>query len=224
MSVLTLGTHRLPAAEVALIRSLIRLFAHTPSFRWRFVESGPCDAVIVDATLSEAPVAEVAKLARVVLKVTRHPAADAPDTLQRPIRADKLRAWLERQVPESRQAQALAPVGETLRAARTARHIRFKLRRWPSAALLKNDPQRIRLATLLARRALGPLELSSISQLPHEQCLEFVDALRQAGLVEMQEAPGIAPAASTTAASPRASAKPPFAHGLITGIRRHLGL
>jgi len=224
MPVLTLGAHQLPAAEVALIRSLVRLFSHTSSFHWRFVDSGPCDAVIVDTELPPAELAEAGRRARAVLKVTRAYAPGQPDTLQRPIRADQLKAWLERQATEQRLMRAAhGPPAPAAAAGGTAKpvHLRFKLRRWPSAALLRNDPQRIRLATLLSRRALGARELSRISQLPAEQCQDFVDSLCQADLLEVLELPATA---SPAAVAARPAPPPSLAHGLISGIRRRLGL
>jgi len=219
MFVLTLGAHRLPAVEVALIRSLVRLFSHTPSFRWHFVDSGLCDAVIVDQDLPQAELAEAGQRAPAVLKVTRAYVPGEPDMLQRPIRADQLKAWLERQAIELRLTNAdrhLPRPAATAGGMTRNLHLRFKLRRWPSAVLLRSDPQRIRLATLLARRALCARELSHISQLSIEQCQDFVDTLRQADLLEVLEV--------TAPASCPVRPAPSFAYGLIGGIRRRLGL
>jgi len=220
MTAFTLGVHNLPAAEVVLIKTLLRLFSHDASFQWRFAEAGPFDAVLADATCVAGH--PPASLARAVLKITRVNAAMDADSISRPIRAEQLQAWLERQEQRVRALPRLPVIEPRRPAVKGGGGIRFKLRRWPSAALLKNDPQRIRLATLLARRALGARELSSISRLPAEQCQDFVDTLRQADLLEVLEAPTTAasPAAATARPAPPAS----FAHSLITGIRRRLGL
>lgn len=210
MTRFTLGVHHLPAAEVVLIKTLIRLFAHDPQFRWRFADTGPFDVVLTDAA-GAAP-APPPQLARTVLKITRASAAGHDDShsISRPIRAEQLQAWLEQQEPWLRtlpRPSAAAPkrvMGESGG---------FKLRRWPSAALLNNDPQRIRLATLLARRPLGARELSRISQVPVAQCQAFVDTLSEAGLLE-----------AAAAAQPRPAPRTAFAQDLISGIRRRLGL
>ena len=106
--------------------------------------------------------------------------------------------------------------------------MRFKLRRWPPAALLRSDPNRIRMATVLSRRALNAAELSSISGQSVGDCQAFLQTLQTTGLVEMQqEAPvAAAPASTDTASRPAAPtmAKPTFARSLISGIRRRLGL
>jgi hypothetical protein len=219
MTAFTLGVHNLPAAEVVLIKTLMRLFPATATFKWRFAETGPFDAVLTDAThaADEVP----AKLARAVLKITRADAATDADCITRPIRAEQLQAWLALQ---GELLQLLPrPAARSSRVATAhAAGTRFKLRRWPSAAVLKNDPQRIRLATLLSRRALGTRELSHISRLPADLCQDFVDTLQQTGLIEVERAPA---AAAAPRKAPAAAAVPrPLAGGLIDGIRRRLGL
>ena len=47
MPALTIGAYKLPAAEVILIKTLIRLFGHSPDFKWRFADTGPFDAVLI---------------------------------------------------------------------------------------------------------------------------------------------------------------------------------
>lgn len=227
MTAFTLGVHNLPAAEVVLIKTLIRLLPAAGTTRWRFAETGPYDAVLTDATHvgGEVP----ASLARAVLKITRAQAATDADSIARPIRAEQLQAWLTRQgarlqllprlaVPAARPA---APGVAGSAAPSHATSPRFKLRRWPSAALLKNDPHRIRLATLLSRRALAAHELSHISRLPAQQCQDFVDTLHQTGLIEVERVEAIVVARKAPAAPMLAR---PLASGLIGGIRRRLGL
>jgi len=48
MSILGLGTYKLPAAEVVLVQMLVRLLGHGDAFRWRFVTEPPYDALLVD--------------------------------------------------------------------------------------------------------------------------------------------------------------------------------
>jgi len=107
--------------------------------------------------------------------------------------------------------------------------LRFKLRRWPPAALLRSDPNLIRMATLLSRRALNAAELATISQQPVQECQAFLTTLQTTGLVDVQKEPAPAPAPAPAAAGAPAPAAPPkpaptFARGLISGIRRRLGL
>jgi hypothetical protein len=232
MTAFTLGVHNLPAAEVVLIKTLIRLLPAAGTVRWHFAETGPYDAVLTDTTQvgGEVP----ASLARAVLKITRARAAADADSIARPIRAEQLQAWLTRQgerlqllprlaVPAaSRAAPSAAGTAAVSAAPSHATGPRFKLRRWPSAALLKNDPHRIRLATLLSRRALAAHELSHISRLSTQQCQDFVDTLHQTGLIEVERTPA---ATATPRKAPAAAVVPrPLAGGLIGGIRRRLGL
>ena len=104
MSALRLGTYRLPAAEVILVRTLMRLYAHDASFHWTYAEAPPYDAVLADGTTAEGSGPDPERLARAVLRLTRLGAGTGPDTLERPLRADKLQGWLKR--VESGQAGA----------------------------------------------------------------------------------------------------------------------
>ena len=238
MSTLRLGAYKLPAAEVVLVQTLFRLYAHGDSFRWTFVTAPPYDALLVDGTTDDGMHPEVDGMAKAVLRLTRMNAPAAPNTLQRPIRADRLQDWLkttEHDLLETRPAtvlvedtapQATAPAEPPAVAAPPPSPVRFKLRRWPPAALLRGDPNRIRMATLLSRRALNAAELATISQQPINECQAFLMTLQTTGLVDVQNEVPVQPSAAAAPAAPTtpAAPKPAFARGLISGIRRRLGL
>ena len=237
MSTLRLGAYQLPAAEVVLVQTLFRLYAHGDAFRWTFVTAPPYDALLVDGTTEEGMSPAVDNMAKAVLRLTRMHAGQAPNTLERPIRADRLQEWLkatEHDLLQTRPATLLDdeptqpnPVEAAAPApAVPVNPVRFKLRRWPPAALLRGDPNRIRMATLLSRRALNAAELSTISQQPVQECQAFLTTLQTTGLVDMQKEAPPAPAPAADARAPAAPPKPPptFARGLISGIRRRLGL
>ena len=238
---LRLGAYKLPAAEVVLIQTLFRLYAHSGDFNWTFVTDPPYDALLVDGASPEADSPEVARLAKAVLRLTRMNGEAGPDMLQRPIRADKLQDWLNsvaygfqdtRPVaasspPFSEPPHSMEPEAPEI----AVSPVRFKLRRWPPAALLRSDPSRIRMATVLSRRALNAAELSSISGQSVSDCQAFLQTLQTTGLVEMQQEVPVVVAPANTEASSRpataaaaAVAKPTFARSLISGIRRRLGL
>ncbi|MDO5691762.1 MAG: hypothetical protein Q4G70_04675 [Pseudomonadota bacterium] len=238
MSTLRLGAYKLPAAEVVLVQTLFRLYAHGDAFRWTFVTSPPYDALLVDGTTEEGLSSAVDGMAKAVLRLTRMNAGDAPNTLGRPIRADRLQAWLKLVEADLLDTRATTPLdeatelgpatGDPANMAETAINpLRFKLRRWPPAALLRADPNRIRMATLLSRRPLNAAELATISQQPLQECQAFLNTLQTTGLVDIQrDEPAATPAAGPPAkasATPAAPA-PAFARGLISGIRRRLGL
>ena len=233
MPVLRLGAYNLPAAEVVLVQTLFRLFAHDTSFRWAFVDKAPYDALLVDGTAPESSSAEVGRLTRFVLRLTRMHAPEAPNTLQRPIRADRLHDWLvsvDRSMQQTlspdaadsliEQAESLAAATERVLLTST---LRFKLRRWPPGALLRKDPARIRMATLLSRRALSTAELAGLSGQPLEDCQAFMQLLQTTGLVSLQQEPA-ATAAQPPAADEETPRKSGFGRGLIAGIRRRLGV
>ena len=231
MPVLRLGTYKLPAAEVILVRTLMRLYAHDSAFRWTFVDTAPYDALLVDGTTADGNNGEAARLARAVLKLTRMNEGDGSDTIERPLRADKLQAWLKRAERDFVVTRPMTQPGEPVVEAAPSGPtpgIRFKLRRWPPATMLRNDPQRIRMATLMSRRALQVSELATISGQPLNECQTFVRNLQLVGLLDVQEAapPPAAPAVGTAPAASAAAtpARPSFARGLIGNIRKRLGL
>ncbi|MFT4195148.1 hypothetical protein [Ottowia sp.] len=48
MSMLRLGTHELPAAEVVLVQTLFRLFAYRENFHWCLASAPPYDALLMN--------------------------------------------------------------------------------------------------------------------------------------------------------------------------------
>lgn len=264
---LRLGAYKLPAAEVVLVQTLFRLYAHGDTFNWTFVTAPPYDALLADGTTDEGASPEVDRMARAVLRLTRANPEAPPNTLPRPIRADHLLNWLkavEREwqnpsapAPASAKPAAPAPAApvsavksapaspapsasaDTVAKPRSKptssappSPVRYKLRRWPPAAMLRNDPHRIRMATLLSRRALNAAELADISGQPVGECQAFLQLLHSTGLVLPHPDPATAAASApanepTRAAAPApapAAPKPTFARSLISGIRRRLGL
>ena len=234
MSTLRLGTYQLPAAEVVLVRTLFRLFSHGESFRWTFVDQPPYDALLVDGTSGEATSPEVLRMAKAELRLTRMHADPAPNSLPRPLRADQLQDWLkttEHELLETRPAPVVPePMAQTDAPATDpaletgVQPLRFKLRRWPPAALLRGDSNRIRMATLLSRRAFNAAELATVGQQSFSDSQTFLQVLLSTGLVDVQ-GESLQPAGGAPrAALPVAAPTPSLARGLISGIRRRLGL
>lgn len=234
MATLRLGAYELPPGEVVLVQTLLRLFQQGSPSHWTFVNAPPYDALLADGTTESSQKLDADTMAHAVLRLTRMHDADAPNTLQRPIRAERLQKWLEvveRDLLGARPAEPVVPesaatdrpADETALAAEgTAADLtRFKLRRWPPAIALRGDAARIRMATMLSRRALSVTELATLSRQSETDCRKFLTLLRSTGLVE-QRAPTPAPTPDAAAAAP--VAQPRFGRGLIAGIRRRLGL
>ncbi|MDQ3060272.1 MAG: hypothetical protein M3R45_12270 [Pseudomonadota bacterium] len=229
MSKFRLGTYRLPPGEMVLIRTLVRLFSQDAAFGWVLTDEGPYDALIVNDTLPSAHEAQTAPVASIVLKLTAGNSAPSPHTLQRPIKAEKLQGWLKTAALELSARRAAAPPA-SLAAIPQAR---FKLLRWPPNAVLQNDAKLIRMSTLLSRRALQLSELAELSHQSAEACLMFIEKLMPMQLIACEALatptagasfavlqPGGAPAPKPASAS----APMPFHRGLISGIRKRLGL
>lgn len=214
MNTLRLGAHALSPGEVVLVQTLFRLYGRDRPFPWTFVTAPPYDALLVDGTATD----QAEHMARAVLRLTRMNAADAPGTLQRPIRADRFQDWL-RAIEADLLEPTLVPPPAAVGPMGQVEAVRFRLRRWPPAILLRADPRRVRLATLLSRRALCSVELAQLSQQTPAECQSFLSLLQSAGLVERDHP---MPASGVTATPPAAPhrARP----GWVASIRRRLGL
>lgn len=67
--------------------------------------------------------------------------------------------------------------------------IRYRIRRWPVAAFLDDDPEKVRMAGLLARQALSMDELADLSGQTLVRCADFLQALHEQDVLEVQVPP-----------------------------------
>lgn len=171
-------------------------------------EAGPANAPQATPAPAAAPVAQPAPAPTDAEPVAHFTPAPAPVPAPTP-------------APAARPAPSPAPVPTA-----AASGPRYRLRRWPPAAMLRADARRIRMATLLSRRAFTDTELTEASQHPLAEVQSFLMVLQGTGLVlveQPQPAQAAAPAPAASAANP-VLGKPSFARSLISGIRRRLGL
>lgn len=212
---LRLGAIDLPAKDVAYVRALVRLFAHTEKLNWSFTDAPPYNAVVADKRAHAANAGFFSKFGGIVLTLCETAGAPAADTVAYPIRANQFRDWLKLRQSSlldlSSHASASTPPAADGR--------RFKLRRWPQAALLRGDPAALRMATLMSRNAMSTAQLAALALLPEEACRAFVGVLADAGLLVESVAAiageGVAPAIAAAA---------PVRMGLMASLRRHLGI
>lgn len=114
---------------------------------------------------------------------------------------------------------------------------RHRLKRWPRAAVLRADPKRIRMATLLSRRALNVRDLTALTGYGAHECEVFMQVLRSSAMLaddvpnrtpEPAPALGATPTRTPTVpvavATTHPSVAPSLARGLIASFRRSLGL
>jgi len=218
MSILRLGVYKLPAPEVAVIQTIVQLYATDMAFPWALAGEPPYDALLVDESTTADERSELADIVGVVLTLTRRNAGGQPGTMERPIRADKLQQWL-RNVEDTLRAEGAGRSAMEEQAAllevESSDSVRFKLRRWPSVLLLRNDPDKTRMAGLLARRPLNAIELAGLSKLPLSRCVTFLQTLRSAGMLKLH----VVHVASADAEGDATSSR---GFGLFTPVRNHL--
>lgn len=257
MSDLRLGAINLDAKDIAYIRALVRLFSHTEKLGWAFTEHPPYHAVIADRKARAVNPSFFQRFQGLVLTLVEPPGMPEKDTVAYPIHANQFRDWLK-----ARQGELLgalysekAPLqrAERLERRKKARagdgpgnprlavlgSRRFKLRRWPAASLLRENPLHMRIATLMSRNALSVPQLMTLTGQPDAACRRVVAILHDEGLlVELEPvAAGNAPGAQTApalagtvsnavpgAAAPGAAESAPARRGLMASLRRRLGL
>lgn len=106
-----------------------------------------------------------------------------------------------------------------------SRFERFRLRRWPEAALLGRHRYHVRLASFLSTRHLSVDELVGFSNVNAADCTRFLQALGDAGLLDARAEQPTAPAQAAASAH-AAAARPAAASGssLFSRLRRRLGM
>jgi hypothetical protein len=227
---LRFGVQGLPAAEAALVRTLFKLYQHgTGDFRWELVDAPPYHAVLVDfnATLvGHEP-------AKAVLTIGPSSLGALPNSLVRPLRSEMLEAWLMQTqrrfisaaAPSEPKIQQQTPPASAASLAGCQETGSHKLLRWPPAAMLRNDPRLIRMATVLARRPVTAGELARVSQQPLDSACAFLTTLRNAALLDSsmlaQSRLQSGPASAMSGPAPTA---PKIERGLMNRIRLRLGL
>lgn len=188
---LRLGTYKLPAAETALIQTLLRLYAASGAGHWTYASEPPYDALLADGSTPEGQSPAINGMAKVVLRLMRKSENTTHDQLERPIRPDRFQLWLQ---SVERDLQQGAPFGS----------VRYRLLRWPPASMLHGNEEHVRLATLLSRRFFSAQELAAISSQSEAVCLDFMRTLQSARLLR-SEAKAETAASGTRAAPPSSS-------------------
>lgn len=249
MAQLRLGAIGLAAKDVAYIRALLRLYSHTAKLDWVFVDHPPFAAVVTDRAVRAAQAVWFAGFNGPVLTLVEPPGAPEADTVAYPVHAEQMRTWLAlRQqtlrapaaampapaaapvaAPATTSASAPAPApivsapaphASTAEAPAMAER-RYKLRRWPSPAMLQNNELHLKIATLLSRNDLSTLRLAALTGHSEDACRRFLIMLHQAGLLTESVAPGDMPG---HAHEPADASAAPVRNGLLASLRRHLGL
>lgn len=221
MSIFRIGAHELSLAETSLIQTIVRLYGQNPSFHWVFADQAPYDALIISSDHPQAGSPALARLTRVQLKLTPWNDDSEGHALKRPLRAEKLAELLQ-----STQAELLrSPLfmhpgvgtvasGVEAGASRTCVHTRYRLMRWPNSALLRNDPARLRMSSLLARKPMQVTELAELSLQSIDTCSRFIETLMPTGLLKAEAVELAQPVRAQVSRS----------RSFIRGIRRHLGI
>jgi hypothetical protein len=255
MESLKLGVLGLSEPEQSLVATLFRLHRVDPSFIWTLTDTAPFDALLVDVGVPSRSYVQLVDQ-RTKIKRLGAPGQANPGEMPRPIRSDLLVGWLSsieagllQEVRQAAQAGAPAagqpmtpsaqPAQPVLKASDKLNALLatpqpndntlFRLKRWPPTGVLSRDVGRIRMATLLSRKAMSLAELTMLSRMPDAACLGFLRELDTQGLLTSSERIAQAPLAAGRAAhagapNPATRARPSVASSLIHSIRRRFGI
>lgn len=225
---MVLGVWGLPAAEVSLIKSIVRLSAMLGT-NWTVADGTACDLLLTDGPIgTELPVAGTT-----VIPVARQDDMRQQRTLLRPIRAEALVALLNEESAR-RAAPVLAQPAHGGVAAEPAgvnlEQGAARLRRWPSWEQLKGDRTRLRMASMLSSASLQVDRLSELTGVRRDVCLAFLRDLDAHRLLTWTAAPAQRSAPRVSTAAPVASRQSHpvrqrgIALGLLHSLRRKLGI
>jgi hypothetical protein len=215
-----IGTEGLSAAEVGLLRTILKLSTQLTA-DWTVSENGSCHILLT----THATVAQRAPAGNFVVPVVRRGESQGGECLERPFRAEDFVALLQRIGPtlikadasRKRQHEAMTPPITR----------RGRLKRWPPAQLMGASRERIQLATMLSRRPRSARELSAMAGYPESACSAFMQELDRLNLLSWEpddEAPTAIVAAAPVTHAPAPERQDARSHGLLSSIRRRLGL
>ncbi len=230
-STLRVGAINVHEREAMLLRGLIRLNGYSEQGKhWEFVDQAPYDLLFVDPLRMGHDERMAVSCTAPTVCIVNADAAHEANSLQRPFTSDALIHWFERARAHaiSKPAQTVIPkqVEPQAHTAVFDVSVQFKLLKWPPMTVLRGDPARIRMATMLARQALRIKELAQLAQQPLDQVQQFIDALHRAGILLVAQTMPTAKAqvpvqARSLQAKPAAGAT---MRGLLSQIRQKLGL
>jgi hypothetical protein len=236
---LTLLTQRLTEVDAAKLGVFLRIGQSQLQCDWRVVSEGAAHVVVVAGAESDT-VPGMLDNPRATLHVLDASSA-SPDeswtTLIRPLQYEAFTAALvrvERMVmqppadPRPRAAASAPPSTAPLREPALTLGARYRLRRWPSADVLRGHRYYTRLASFMSTRHVDLDELAQLSNVRRSDCIAFVGDLLKADLLDVKSTPLRLPTAASTpvAATPAPSVpsrKRPDP-GIFSKIRHSLGM
>lgn len=209
---LVLGLTGLPGAEIALVKTILRLSTSLTA-NWAVAAGEACDVLLRGETGEQWP-----DPAAVVVMVVPRGQPGSGLVLHRPIRAEELIDLLNAESARRAASETSAPPVSIVSASHSLGG-QARLRRWPPFALLQGRPNHMRLATLLSKQALSASRLSAVAVRPLAECEAFLRELDAHNLLVWQPGAAGAPASRSPAAD---HAQP--RRGLLHTLREKLGI
>lgn len=206
----------LPDRDIVRLHAFVRLRSSRLRHEWRVVATAPTDVYVHG--IDEVPTIP-GQLDRVPRQIS---VVDAgvdieghDDLLARPLQYE---AFVDHLVACEESFAGSQALPERALAAATAP--RFRLKRWPAAAVLDTARHGVRMASFLSSRTVSLDELVRLSGVPRGDCERFIQTLKQAGLLRDADGP-LKPMAQPPS-TPASAAKP--LRSLFANLRARLGI
>ena len=173
---LSLGCLGLIKPEVDLIRTILRMSSRLDD-KWALVERGECDAILIynpDKNYEPFQLKQTTKL----IHIKRRGESASGYVFFKPFRADEL---IDTLIDIASTTDEIAPPIAKSEEPQTT----YKLKKWPSPALLQQDKHYMLLAVHLSRSAKTLQDLIKLSGRPEIYCDHFLKFLKSNDLLEI---------------------------------------
>jgi hypothetical protein len=197
--------------DITKIGVFLRIGKETLKYDWKLVFAGNAELLCTGKSSLDMQSSAEAMVVRVINSTDNQ---DSGGTLTRPLQyepvLDVLRA-VERRISAALPVQSLAIPQAS-----------YKLRRWPSNALLQKQEHYRRLATFLSAKHITLDNLTLLSNVKRAECETFIQVLDEVGILDVKPC---AETAIIVQSAPRPSSPDADTRrGLFGKIRHYLGL
>lgn len=197
---MALAVLRCVMRDALVFKSIVGLLSSRTSVQWEHILSGAPDLLILgDQSAADNDTLRPTSSC-VVLKLLHEPQSHTGLTIHLPLKPQEVLERLEaasRLLREPSKAQS---------------NPSYRLNSWPPARLLQGRAELQRAAALLNARALTQEQLQAHTGMPSVQCSAFIEALKHAGVLGIEQG------------EPAPVAPEPERKGFFARLRAHLGL
>ena len=239
MTSLKLGIVGLESAEISRVRILLRLLAGSPNFHWSYAAVGPFDAVLIAQSIATPvdavridvlPAGAAAVGGSLLLPIDANALEEVLYILQRQLQPTEFGELFESPLSVSTSIEEHSLVIARVAPTSAQNHFsiddsaKYKLKRWPPQAVLRDRKDRVRIANLISRNSFSVEQIVQSSGISKAEVRSFITVLQSFGILNVNETTveqsTLRLSTHTSAAPRQGMAK----RSLLSAIRRTLGI